>query len=112
HRKSPNSILTFSRSCDRRHLPSFPTRRSSDLAPLVLDPLDLRALVRRGRLPLVVRERPDVPLRRREGDPLEGLQAERLLGGEAEIGRAHVLSPVTWPSRMASSTCKTKNDPV
>src|SRR5690625_6770745 len=31
------------------------------------------------------------------------------LDDEEEIGRAHVWTPVTWPSRMTSSVCKQKN---
>src|SRR5690625_3482370 len=29
-------------------------------------------------------------------------------GRESKIGRAHVCTPVTWPSRMPSSACKIK----
>src|SRR5206468_6117323 len=88
-----------------RDLHSFPTRRSSDLAaaaplsgarcPSVRSP-SARSQEKRGELPLG-------PPARAVAGPLE-----RALVVDAQIGRAHVLTPVTIRYRMPSFACKKK----
>src|SRR5205823_14496738 len=74
-----------------RALPSFPTRRSSDLGEYQFAPS--------------VRLRPDRrPLRRRVEAAVEVVNRDS--GGQ--IGRAHVWTPVTSLYRMPSSACKKK----
>src|SRR5205823_13029811 len=78
----PISLLYLHRSRGPRALHSFPTRRSSDLAPRSSFTIGL-----------------DTPEKMRQ----KVTEASAYTIQDQEIGRAHVLTPVTSLSRMPSS---------